>query len=109
MPVLQWNSNLSTLRGWYAKSERAIKNVIADLKKPHKQGHLKMRLEEELDAAGFLGIDIHKHADGTIELLQMGLIKRILKVVGLEDSAAKPTPVQSKPLGKDIDGLNHQE
>jgi len=65
-----------------------------------------MKLEEESDAAGFLGIDIKKNGDGTIELLQTGLIKRILKVVQLEDSAAKPTPALPKPLGKDKSGPN---
>jgi len=60
---------------WYSKLEKAIRNVIVDLKKPCKWNHLKMRLEEELDTAGFLGIDIQKHSNGTIELLQTGMVK----------------------------------
>jgi len=68
-----------------------------------------MKLEQESDIAGFLGIDIRKYEDGTIELLQSGLIKRILKVMKMEDSAAKPTPAALKSLGKDEDGPNRQE
>jgi hypothetical protein len=53
--------------------------------------------------AGFLGILIEKQKDGSIELKQTGLIDRILKVMGLEDSCTKPTPTEAKPLGKDKD------
>jgi len=60
---------------WYARSKKEIRRIIDDLKNPKKNGHLKMRLEEESDAAGFLGIDIKKSGNGTIELLQTGLIK----------------------------------
>jgi len=55
---------------WYSKLEKAIRNIIADLKKPHKQSHLTMKLEAESDATRFLGIDIQKHRNGTIKLLQ---------------------------------------
>ena len=45
-----------------------------------------------------------KQKDGSIELLQTGLIDRILKVMGLEDSHEKLTPSEVRPLGKDEDG-----
>ncbi len=74
--------------------------------KTKKADHLTMKLEQESDIAGFLGIDIRKYEDGTMELVQSGLIKRILKVMKMEDSAAKPTPAALKPLGKDLIGKN---
>jgi len=46
---------------------------------------------------------------GTIELVQSGLVKRILKVMKMEDSAAKPTPAALKPLGKDENGPDRQK
>jgi hypothetical protein len=45
-----------------------------------------------------------KYEDGLIELLQTGLIDRILKVMGLEESHVKSTPSEVKPLGKDEAG-----
>ena len=64
----------------------------------------KFMLNIESDVAGFLGILMKKHEDGSIELLQEGLIKRILKVTGLEDSTGKTTPAEAKPLMKDKNG-----
>ena len=39
----------------------------------------------EDDYAGFLGIDIKRQGDGTIELVQTGLIDRILKALSLDN------------------------
>ena len=94
---------------FYSRAEDDIWDVISDLKEPKNKEHLTMKLAQESDIAGFLGIDIRKHDNGTIELVQSGLIKRILRVMKLEDSAGKPTPAASKPLGKDDDGPNRVE
>jgi len=94
---------------FYSRSESDIWEIIGDLKSPKKADHLTMKSEQESDIAGFLGIDIQKYEDGTMELVQSGLIKRILKVMKMEDSAAKPTPAALKPLGKDEDGPDRQE
>ena len=94
---------------FYSQSENDFWEIIGDLRSPKKADHLTMKLEQESDIAGFLGIDIRKYEDGTMELVQSGLIKRILKVMKMEDSAAKPTPAALKPLGKDEDGPNRQE
>ncbi|KAL7556403.1 hypothetical protein ACA910_013045 [Epithemia clementina (nom. ined.)] len=50
-----------------------------------------------------------KHKDGTIELLQTGLIDRILRVTELEDSSPKSTPAAPTPLGADNEGPTCQE
>ena len=63
-------------------------------------------LEEEDDAAGFLGVHMEKARGGTLELKQDGLIDRILTALGLNDGMAKckHTPSESRPLTKDPDG-----
>jgi len=47
---------------------------------------------------------MQKKEDGSIELIQTGLIDRILKVMGLDDSHVKSTPSDVNALGKDDDG-----
>jgi hypothetical protein len=42
-----------------------------------------MDLEEESDVAGFLGVSIERRSDGTIKLLQAGLIKRIVEALNI--------------------------
>ena len=59
------------------------------------------KLEEENDVAGFLGILMEKRENGKLELKQTGLIKRILDMMGLEDSTSKSTPAEKAPLKKD--------
>ena len=63
-------------------------------------------LEEEEDAAGFLGVKIEKNSDGLLELKQDGLIDRIIETLGLDDGSVhgKATPADLKPLVKDADG-----
>ena len=63
-------------------------------------------LEEEDDAAGFLGVRMEKAQGGVLELKQDGLIDRILTAIGLNDGMAKCkyTPSESRPLTKDPDG-----
>jgi hypothetical protein len=61
-------------------------------------------LNIEDNVAGFLGILMSKQQDGPIELLQTGLIDRILKVMGLEELHKKSTPSEVRPLGKDENG-----
>jgi hypothetical protein len=58
------------------------------------------------DVAGFLGIDLKYHENGSIEMLQIGLIERIITALGLEDdvSQGQRTPTAMDPLGSDKDG-----
>lgn len=86
---------------FFAKDENDIDAVIQSLQRPEPT---KFDLTIEEDVAGFLGINLHRNEDGTIELLQTGLIDRILKVMGLEESRERSTPADVKSLGRDSDG-----
>ena len=63
-------------------------------------------LEQEDDAAGFLGVTMTKTEGGHLELKQTGLIDRIVEALGLDQKMATPkwTPAEAKPLTKDEDG-----
>ena len=68
---------------------------------------LGMDLEQEDDAAGFLGVTLERDPEtGLLEMKQTGLIKRIIDAVGLDDKCVKGkyTPSESKPLVKDVHG-----
>jgi hypothetical protein len=68
-------------------------------------------LEEESDAAGFLGVDLVRMPGGRIHMKQPGLIKRIIAALGFNESetASKKTPAERKPLIKDEEGEMAQE
>ena len=66
---------------------------------------------EDDDAYAFLGVDIVPMHDISFEasnegfyMSQTGLIEKILKTVGMEDSKQKRTPASSIPLGTDAKG-----
>jgi hypothetical protein len=64
-------------------------------------------LEQEDNAAGFLGVTLDCDASsGLLEMRQTGLIQRVITALGLDDGYAKGkhTPAESKPLVKDADG-----
>jgi hypothetical protein len=63
-------------------------------------------LEEEGDAAGYLGVEITKTEEGLIEMKQTGLIDCVLEALGLDTKYAtnKWTPAEGKPLTKEADG-----
>ena len=68
---------------------------------------LGVALEEEEDAAGFLGVKFDQDkSTGHIEMKQTGLIQRVIETLGLNDGYAKgkKTPAEAKPLVKDEDG-----
>jgi hypothetical protein len=67
-------------------------------------------LEEEDDAAGYLGVDMTKTPEGYLEMKQTGLIDRILEALGLDSKLAtsKWTPAEAKPLTRDLDGEGPQ-
>ena len=84
-----------------SREKSYIDDLIDDLRKPKNKNHDAFMLNKEEDYAGFLGIDIRasKEIEGAIELLQVGLIDRILKVLGLEDELeleVYPNPVVDK-------------
>jgi hypothetical protein len=61
----------------------------------HKLG---VDLEQEDDAAGFLGATLnHDGPSGLLEMKQMWLIKRIIEALGLNDGIAKGIILQQNP------------
>jgi hypothetical protein len=63
-------------------------------------------LEEEDDAAGFLGVRLNKLDDGRIDMRQTGLTDRVIETLGLDTkmSKSKFTPAEAKPLARDDTG-----
>ena len=71
-----------------------------------------IELEEEGDAAGFLGVQLRRDKDtGHIHMTQEGLIKRIIEALGLDLNLTKPkgTPAERQPLIKDENGPPRQD
>ena len=85
---------------FWSVDEAYINELAAKLRQ---QGVL---LEQEGDAAGFLGVQMTKTEEGLLEMKQTGLIDRILDALGLDSKLAtnKWTPAESKPLTRDEDG-----
>ena len=71
-----------------------------------------IELEEEGDAAGFLGVQLRRdETTGYIYMTQEGLAKRIVEALGFDVNVTKPkgTPAERKPLIKDENGPPRQE
>ena len=63
----------------FGPDQGKIDQVIKDL-----QEKLELTIEDEgMDVFNFLGVEIAKHKNGRIELLQSGLIKKILRTLGV--------------------------
>lgn len=67
-----------------------------------------MTVEDDDSMFTFPGINI-KRKDGTVELTQTGLIKKVLECTRLMDSKTKETPVRNDPLGSDKEGVECDE
>jgi Reverse transcriptase (RNA-dependent DNA polymerase) len=63
-----------------------------------------MTLNVENDVAGFLGVHIQRHDNGTIELTQKGLIERCIAALDVESLPVKKTPAEYGCLGSDKNG-----
>ena len=85
---------------FWSKDTLAINDSAMQLRE------LGMDLEQKDDTAGFLGVTLERDSEtGLLEMKQTGLIKRIIKALGLDDGAkGKFTPSESKPLVKDVNG-----
>ena len=82
---------------FWAKDEDDIEALTAMLRS---KGFL---LEPEDNAAGFLGVRLHRHADGKLEMRQTGLIDRVVEALGLDvmdvkQASHKYTPSTGVPL-----------
>jgi hypothetical protein len=85
---------------FWAKDEKYIHELAMKLREAG------VDLEEEEDAAGFLGVRIEKNDSGQLEMKQCGLIDRVLEALGLDTGQehGKWTPTELKPLVRDEDG-----
>lgn len=92
---------------FFARDMKTINQVTASLQDKSRGDSLLLNVED--DVAGFLGILMKKHEDNSIELLQTGLIDRIISVTGLQDSNATLTPADKAPLGTDKEGASCEE
>ena len=64
-------------------------------------------LKQEDDATEFLGVTLERNPEtNLLEIKQTGLIKRVIKALGLDDGIVKEkyTPSESKPLVKNLHG-----
>ena len=73
----------------FSASDYTLDSLIQDLQKDFK-------LTYEGDVGAYLGIVIHHHSNGTLELVQPGLIAKIIQAAGLDaNSAQHDTPATS--------------
>ena len=96
---------------YLARSGKKIDDVIESMRNPTEEdGSKKFLLNIEDDYAGFLGISINKTESG-IELLQTGLIDRILQALSLDNDqiTIRTEPASTTPLGKEITGAPRRE
>jgi hypothetical protein len=71
----------------FSPSDTVLDNLINSLQSEFKLTH-------EGDVGAYLGIDIKRHQNGSMELSQPGLIQKIISAAGLEEnSATHDTPV----------------
>jgi histone deacetylase 1/2 len=63
----------------------------------------KLSLTVEEDIFSFLGVQVAKE-DGELELLQTGLIDKVLRTCKMQDCNVKDTPAMPTPLGTDSNG-----
>ena len=71
-----------------------------------------VELEEEGDAAGFLGVQLNRdNATGHIHMTQEGLIKQVIEALGLDmdQTNAEGISAKQKPLVKDENGEPKQD
>ena len=54
-----------------------------------------LHFSREDDVAGFLGVDMSRKSDGTIEMRQTGLIDNIISAMQLDDANPKDTPAET--------------
>ena len=88
---------------FFAHNTSEIEEVIDTLKSVST-----LQITTEDDIAGFLGVHINNRDDGTIELLQTGLIDRIIEALDLGDAKATKTPAILGCLSSDEDRIGPQ-
>ncbi len=88
----------------FAFDDESLDKSVAKLKTKHD-------LDEQgrtVDVFEYLGIELDMRGD-TVEMLQTGLVKKVLKTVGMEDCTPNRTPAKEEPLTLDLDGTPFDE
>ena len=88
---------------FFSPNEQDILEMIKSLKLANHH------FEIENDVAGYLGVSIIHHDNGSIELNQKGLIQRIISTTKLENATPKYTPSDTVPLPSDRSGTSYSE
>jgi len=81
----------------FSPSDSVLDHLILDLQKDFKLTH-------EGDVGAYLGIDIQRHSDGSLELIQPGLIAKIISSAGLEDNSVQHDTPATTILHADLSG-----
>jgi hypothetical protein len=82
----------------FAKSDAVLDGIIAALEK-------EFVLTSEGSVGAYLGIDIRRTPDGFLELIQSGLINKIITACGLQDQSNQHQTPATMILTADLDGL----
>ena len=91
---------------FYARDSKDIDDMLTDLRS-------EFTLEEEAEVNQFLGIEYSKSPEGDLELVQTGLIDKVINYCGMLGCNSKATPANQVPLGtcangpKRVDGWNY--
>eukprot|EP00956_Cyclotella_meneghiniana_P035535 scaffold115810_cov49-Cyclotella_meneghiniana.AAC.1 len=85
----------------YSRNRDSIDSLISTLQDDG------IKLREEGEAEGFLGVDIKRTKSGVSLTQTDGLIKRIISALGMDSAytSKKDTPAEVAPLPKDADGI----
>ena len=84
-----------------SKDKEVLNKLVANLKEKE------FILTDEGSLEKYLGVDVKKKKDGSLELVQPFLIERILALLGMNEDAvhnSKPTPAIRPLLNKDLKG-----
>jgi histone deacetylase 1/2 len=85
---------------FFHKDQQTIDKIIERIRK---EG---LSLTVEDDVFSFLGVQVTKNTEtNEVELLQTGLIDKVLRLCKMTDCNAKETPAMTTPLGTDADGF----
>jgi Reverse transcriptase (RNA-dependent DNA polymerase) len=84
---------------FFGKDQKMIDDKIRRIQ----DSGLKLTVEDDIYA--FLGVEVVRTACGNIELLQCGLIDKILSTCGMSDCNTKATPCNKVQLGTDPNGM----
>ena len=89
-----------------SRSEKDIEKFVHSMK----NGPERYNFTDEGDISKYLGVDIVRNKDGSMELRQTYLIQRIIEKVGLvETTGTKETPVGKPLLHKDCNGVKRKQ